>query len=97
MLARQFAQAAFHAYFAVGCDISAAATVADVAATLNIDGPALFAAVQDPAIKEQLKTETEAAIGKNVFGSPYFIVDGEGFWGCDRLDMVDKWLETGGW
>ena len=96
MLARQFAQAAFHAYFAVGCDISAAATVADVAATLYIDGPALFAAVQDPAIKERLKRETGAAIHRGVFGSPFVFVDGEGFWGTDRLWMVKRGLERGG-
>jgi len=29
--------------------------------------------------------------------SPYIIVDGEPFWGSDRLDQIDKWLATGGW
>ena len=96
-LARRFAQAAFHAYFAHGRDISAAETVAEVAATLDIDGPALLAAVQDPAIKERLKRETDAAIERGVFGSPFVFVDGEGFWGADRLWMVKRWLERGGW
>ena len=32
-----------------------------------------------------------------VFGSPFVIVDGEPFWGADRLDQVDGWLATGGW
>jgi 2-hydroxychromene-2-carboxylate isomerase len=32
-----------------------------------------------------------------VFGSPMIIVDGEPFWGADRLDQVDGWLATGGW
>ena len=30
-------------------------------------------------------------------GSPYIVIDGEPFWGSDRLDQVGKWLETGGW
>ncbi len=96
-LAQSFAHAAFGAYFADGRDISATATVAEVAASLDIDGPALLAAVQDPAIKERLKQETDAAIARGVFGSPFLFVDGEGFWGADRLWMVKRWLERGGW
>jgi len=30
-------------------------------------------------------------------GSPYVIVDGEPFWGMDRFDQIDQWLQTGGW
>ena len=37
------------------------------------------------------------AIARGVFGSPFFVVDGESFWGNDRLDEVDAWLGTGGW
>ena len=54
-------------------------------------------AIADPVIKEKLKTETEAAIQLGVFGSPYVIVDGEPFWGFDRLEHVDRWLQHGGW
>jgi 2-hydroxychromene-2-carboxylate isomerase len=32
-----------------------------------------------------------------VFGSPFFIVDGEPFWGHDHLDQVERWMATGGW
>ena len=95
-LAKRFARAAFHAYFADGHDISKAETVAEVAASLDIDGPALLAAVRDPAIKERLKRETDEAIKRGVFGSPFVFVDGEGFWGADRLWMVERWLERGG-
>ena len=41
--------------------------------------------------------EVDAAIERGVFGSPYIIVDGEPFWGSDRLEQVEKWLATGGW
>ena len=47
--------------------------------------------------KESAREALNAAIAKGVFGSPYFVVDGEPFWGHDRLDHVDKWLATGGW
>ena len=32
-----------------------------------------------------------------VFGSPYFIVDGEPFWGVDRLPVMEEWMQSGGW
>ena len=38
-----------------------------------------------------------AAIEAGVFGSPFFIIDGEPFWGADRLWMVKRWLKSGGW
>jgi 2-hydroxychromene-2-carboxylate isomerase len=46
--------------------------------------------------KERLKRETDAAIHRGVFGSPFVFVDGEGFWGTDRLWMVKRGLERGG-
>ncbi len=40
--------------------------------------------------------EVDAARRKGVFGSPFFIVDGEPFWGVDHMEMMTEWLETGG-
>jgi 2-hydroxychromene-2-carboxylate isomerase len=37
----------------------------------------------------------DAAVAHGVFGSPYVIVDGEPFWGMDRLDQVERWLAKG--
>lgn len=96
-LAKRFARAAFDTYFGKGRDITAPETVADIAAPLGVDRAALLAAVQDPAVKERLKQETAEALRKGVFGSPFFIVDGEPIWGSDRLWMVKHWLREGGW
>jgi 2-hydroxychromene-2-carboxylate isomerase len=94
--ARRFAISCYATYFGQGIDISAAEKVADIAATLGEDRAAVLAATADPAVKERLKNEVEAALAKGVFGSPYIIVDGEPFWGNDRLDQIDAWLATGG-
>jgi len=56
-----------------------------------------FIVVDDPAVKERLKKETSDAIAKGVFGSPFVIVDGEPFWGSDRMWMIKHWLRAGGW
>jgi 2-hydroxychromene-2-carboxylate isomerase len=97
VLAKRLAQALYHAYFAEDRDISSPEVTAHIAAKTGVDRPALTQALKDPAVKERLRTEVDAAIERGVFGSPYIVVDGEPFWGADRLDQVDKWLETGGW
>jgi len=95
--ARKLALALFHAYFAEDRDISNPEVTGNVAARLGVDKVELAQALNEPAVKERLRSEVAAAIERGVFGSPYFIIDGEPFWGSDRLEQVDRWLETGGW
>ncbi|HSN41205.1 MAG TPA: 2-hydroxychromene-2-carboxylate isomerase [Burkholderiales bacterium] len=96
-LAKQLAQALYHAYFAEGRDISSPEITANVAARLGLEKDQVLQALNDPAVKERLKIEVDAAIERGVFGSPFFIIDKEPFWGSDRLDQVERWLATGGW
>jgi 2-hydroxychromene-2-carboxylate isomerase len=95
-MARAFAHAAYRALFAEGRDISSPEVVLDLAAAQGAERDALAAALASPALKERLKSECEAAIGKGVFGSPFIIVDGEPFFGADRLPQLEQWLESGG-
>ena len=95
--ARALAKALYRAAFAEGRVISDAQGVTAVARALGIDGDVLAAALKDPAIKQRLRDEVDDTVAKKIFGSPYFVVDGEPFWGNDRLDQIDRWLETGGW
>ena len=95
--AKALARALYRAYFVDGRNISEPDVVADVAAGTGADRDALLAGIQEPAVKDRLKEVTGAAIERGVFGSPFFIVDGEPFWGHDRMDEVDRWLESGGW
>ena len=67
----------------------------DVAATLGLNRDALLAALADETVKDKLKLEVETAIARGVFGSPYFIVDDEPFWGADRLEQLERWLADG--
>lgn len=95
--AKALARTVYHAAFGEGRSVTPAETVADLVEPLGIDRAALLAAVDDPVIKKRLKSETEAAIARGVFGSPFVFVDGEPFWGSDRLEQVDAWLAAGGW
>jgi len=96
-LAVELAQALYRAYFAEDRDISMPDVTASVAATLGLEREAVLAALADPGVKDRLRTEVDAALARGVFGSPYIVIDGEPFWGADRLEQVDKWLATGGW
>ena len=95
-MARAFAHAVYRAFFAEGHDISGLDVVLDLAAAQGADRDALAEALASSALKERLKAECEAAIKKGVFGSPYVLVDGEPFFGADRLPQLERWLETGG-
>ncbi|MBT3990802.1 MAG: 2-hydroxychromene-2-carboxylate isomerase [Rhodospirillaceae bacterium] len=96
-LAKKFALAAYQKYFADGVDIRPKEVIAEVATGLGLDGAACLAAMEDDVYKLKLKEVTAEAIERNVCGSPFFFIGDEPFWGNDRLDMIDEWLETGGW
>jgi 2-hydroxychromene-2-carboxylate isomerase len=93
-------QLALRAYHALYCEATNACDPAWLAGTINelgLDADAYRDSVDDPGQKARYKRLTEEAMEKGVFGSPYIIVDGEPFWGSDRLWMVEKWLADGGW
>jgi 2-hydroxychromene-2-carboxylate isomerase len=88
--------ALYRAYFVDGKDISSPEVTAEVLAPLGFEPAKVVTALGDSGIKERLKQQTTAAIDRGVFGSPYIVVDDEPFWGHDRLDQVERWLDRGG-
>ena len=89
--------AVYRAYFVDGTDIRDADVVLDLAAGIGLDRDALATALGDQAVKGALRTEIETALKRGVFGSPTLALGDELFWGSDRIDMLDRWLERGGW
>jgi 2-hydroxychromene-2-carboxylate isomerase len=94
--ARAFAHSVYRGYFIDGRDISDLDVVLELAARHGADRATLTAALNDAPLKERLKAECAAAIARGVFGSPIIIVDGEPFFGADRLPQVERWLASGG-
>jgi 2-hydroxychromene-2-carboxylate isomerase len=95
--AKRLALALYVAYFADDVDISAPEATIEIAGHAGIDKAEISGALNDATVKERLRHEVDAAVALGVFGSPYIVIDGEPFWGSDRLDQVERWLETGGW
>ena len=84
-----YATAVFEAYWGNDRDISQDEVLADCALAAGLDGAALAAAVQVPAIKEQLKANTEECGVRGGFGSPTFFVDGDDmYFGNDRMPLL---------
>jgi 2-hydroxychromene-2-carboxylate isomerase len=95
--ARGFALAAFDALFLHDRDIGAPAIAAEAGAAMGLEPQALVAAAADPEVKELARVRVDEAMARGIFGAPFFIADGEPFWGWDRLPMLDEWLARGGW
>jgi 2-hydroxychromene-2-carboxylate isomerase len=99
--AKPIAEAMLHAYWHDGLDMSEPSALlaitlpCEIAATVSAS--ALAAAAQSPKAAQLLRDEVDASLKVGVFGSPTVVVDGEMFWGVDKLEQVDAWLARGGW
>lgn len=96
-LAVRFAKRIFDRLWVRSEDITPPQASADEAAALGVDHEELLAALETPQAKQALKDEVDAAMARGVFGVPFFIADGEPFWGGDRLPMLEHWLARGRW
>lgn len=92
-----FARAVFAAHFGAGLDIGSITATLDVAQSCGIERAVLEAALRSTELKDLFRKRTDEAVARGIFGSPFFFVDGEPFWGADRLPMIDEWLARGGW
>ena len=83
---RDFALTAFRRAFVHGQDLSNLDAVLDAATAAGLDRGAMSRAVADPAVKLALREATDAALELGARGVPTVAVDGELFWGDDRLE-----------
>ncbi len=83
-----FAEAAFAAYFTDDRDISQDEVLAGVCKQAGIDAAALLQGITQPAVKDQLKANTDEAMQRGAFGVPTFFVGDDMYFGNDRLPLV---------
>lgn len=89
-----FLRRVFAAVWAEERNLADPATIADLAAASGI-GPELQARAGAPEIAAAYQRNREMAEAAGVFGAPSYILNGELFWGQDRLDLLDDALATG--
>jgi 2-hydroxychromene-2-carboxylate isomerase len=90
--APDFAKAAYAKYWLEGHSTADPEVAVEAAVLLGFDRQEVADGLQDPVTKQRLVTANEQAIANGVFGSPFIRVDGEPFWGSDRLDAVAERL-----
>ncbi|TXL71701.1 disulfide bond formation protein DsbA [Vineibacter terrae] len=90
---RAYLDLAFELFWKRDLDIEDIAAVAAVLrrAGADADGFAAFAGGAGGAEHDRIRTEAEAA---GVFGVPMFVIDGELFWGSDRIELVRERLDA---
>lgn len=88
--ALDLALACLRACWAEERDLADAATLAELAQRQGLD-PAQLQAME-AAAREQYETNTGLALQAGVFGAPTYVLDGELFWGQDRLDFLERAL-----
>jgi carboxymethylenebutenolidase len=68
------------------------ATLAELIADVGLDADPVLKLGAEPRWAEQRVADTQAALDRGVFGAPSYVIDGEIFWGQDRLGFVQRRL-----
>ena len=87
-----YTRAVFAAEFAERADISSPDVLGRIVSGLGHDPVRVRARANADDLKSALRTRTESAAAKGMFGAPTFLTeDGEMFWGDDRLEAALAW------
>jgi 2-hydroxychromene-2-carboxylate isomerase len=84
------AGAVMRAVWAEERNIGDADTLVAIASACGHDGKALLKSSETASVQSEYDRFTDEAIAGNVFGSPWYVIEGEGYWGQDRLDFVER-------
>ncbi|SDC27993.1 2-hydroxychromene-2-carboxylate isomerase [Cupriavidus sp. YR651] len=76
-------------------NIADAATLARIADEVGLEGTGLLKASEAQAVQAAYAQNTQDAISANVFGAPWYVHDGQPYWGQDRLEFLDRALAAG--
>ncbi|MDQ0505541.1 2-hydroxychromene-2-carboxylate isomerase [Xanthobacter agilis] len=85
----------FSAVWQLQQDLADPAVVATVADAAGLPGAALVAAATGEAASAAYLDNRAKAIAADVFGAPAYVLDGEIFWGQDRIGLLDDALASG--
>ncbi|WP_300295355.1 2-hydroxychromene-2-carboxylate isomerase [Ferrovibrio sp.] len=89
------AHAMMRAVWAEDRNIAEPEVLEEILTECGMDPAKLFAAAETDGIKAEYARGTQQAVEANVFGAPSYVIDGEIFWGQDRLDFVERRLARG--
>ncbi|NYE63230.1 2-hydroxychromene-2-carboxylate isomerase [Duganella sp. 1224] len=88
--ALQLAGAIMRGLWAEDRNIGDEATLVQIAGGCGLDGKALVKSSETASVQAEYDRNTDDANAASVFGSPWYVLDGENFWGQDRLDFLER-------
>ena len=88
----RYVDVVYDAVWVAGENMSEPEVVARVLAAGDLDAEALMTLSQDPEVKAELISSTEEAVERGAFGAPTLYLDGEMYFGQDRLDFIEEAL-----
>jgi 2-hydroxychromene-2-carboxylate isomerase len=91
----KYVQGAYRRWFVDGLEAGSEPNLSRSIADAGQDPKRVIAAANSEAIVTAYEAATDEARRLGVFGAPTFIVDGEVFWGDDRLDDAIAWRLNG--
>lgn len=65
-------------------------TLIGLALDMELDGKSLVKTAETASVQAEYDRFTQEANSANVFGAPWYVFRGEGFWGQDRLDFLER-------
>lgn len=94
---QEFCRQVMQAYFVENAAIDEPRVLATIAEQCGLEPDTAISAIDDPDAQKAIDSATLEAIGKGIWGAPFMIHGDEPFWGEDRIDQLDLWIERGGW
>jgi 2-hydroxychromene-2-carboxylate isomerase len=88
----RYVDVVYDAVWVEGRNMGDTAVVSAALADAGLDADALAGLSQDPEVKGELAANTDAAVSRGAFGAPTMYMDGEMYFGQDRLDFVEEAL-----
>lgn len=89
-----FCRAVAHKNFIDDCEVDSTEQIHRILKELGLPADQILDEAQSDPIKTRLRVQTAEAKKKGVFGAPTFVVDGELFWGDDRLENAIEWCSN---
>ena len=90
----RLAHALLEAHWRDDADLADRASLAAIGQSAGIDPTPLLDAALSAEVQAIYQANTEEAIRRSVFGSPTYFVDGDMFYGQDRLEMLERSLRS---
>lgn len=87
------AHALLQAHWRDDADLSNPTTLGQIADELGHNAQSLIAQAASNACQDVLRANSNWARGQDVFGSPTYVVDGDAFYGQDRLELIERALQ----